>query len=164
MIRGLILASALLLAQPEIIMIEMVDPEPVKAEKYVCSEVTEYDWAEDDLKAVAQVLWAETGKGQSGKISKEKECICYLILNRTRYGDPFPSTIKEVCKQKGEFNRGHYSDKNVAIARAALNAYQSQLDGNIQNILFPQTAIYMSRIQGTLCFYDANWHKVFEAK
>lgn len=162
--KGLILMSVLLMAQPEIIMIETVDPEPIIAQKYVCSEVTEYDWAEDDLKAVAQVLWAETGKGQSGKISKEKECICWLILNRTRYGDPFPATIKEVCKQKGEFNRGHYSDKNVSIARAALNAYQSQLDGNIQNILFPQTAIYMSRVQGTLCFYDSGWNKVYEAR
>lgn len=160
--RGLILACALLMAQPEIITIDVVEPEPVKAEPYVCAEVTEYPWSEDDLKAVAQVLWAETGKGQSWKISKEKDAICYLILNRTRYGDPFPSTIKEVCKQRGEFNRGHYSVKNVDIARAALNRYQSQLDGNIQNILFLTTAIYMSRVQGTLCFFDANWNKVYE--
>lgn len=162
MIRAIVLMSALLFASsPEVIVIDAVRPEEPEAIKCECGPVTEYAWTDDELNQVAKVLWAETGRGDT---YQEKQCICYLILNRTRFGHPFPSDIVSVCKQKGEFNRGKSSDRNRQIARESLNRYQSQLDGSLQGIDFPMTAVYMARNGRVLCFYDYNWNKVYEVR
>lgn len=162
MLRSLILASALLFAAtPEVIVIDMVKPEEPQAIKCECGPVTEYPWTDEEINQVAKVLWAETGKGET---YREKQCICYLILNRTRFGSPFPSDIVGVCKQRGEFNRGKTSDRNKQIARESLNLYQSQLEGSLQGIDFPITAVYMARNGYTLTFYDYSWNKVYEVR
>lgn len=162
MLRAAILASALLFSSvPEIIVIDVVQPEVPAAIKCEIGEVTEYNWTDDEIKQVAKILWAETGRGNT---YKEKQCICYLILNRVRYGSPFAGDIVGVCKQRGEFNRGKVSDKNLAIARESLNLYQSQLDGSLQGIDFPMTAVYMARNNGILTFYDIGWNNVYEVK
>ena len=148
--------------EPQIIEVQIVEPVETPAPRYNAQPVTEYDWTDEELKQVAKVLWAETGKGV--KTLTEKQCICYLILNRVRFGDPFPSDIVSVCRQRGEFNRGKFSQKNADIARDALNAYQSQLDGNLQNIRFPVSAVYMARKNGVLTFYDWCWNVVWEVK
>ena len=79
MLRAAILASALLFSSvPEIIVIDVVQPEVPAAIKCEIGEVTEYNWTDDEIKQVAKILWAETGRGNT---YKEKQCICYLILN-----------------------------------------------------------------------------------
>lgn len=161
MLRAVILASALIIAPaPEVIVIDVVQPEMPQAIQCEIGEVTEYAWTDDEINQVAKILWAETGRGAN--TYREKQCICYLILNRVRFGHPFPSDIVSVCKQKGEFNRGKVSDKNQQIARESLNRYQSQLDGSLQGIDFPMTAVYMARNGSVLTFYDYSWNKVYE--
>ena len=162
----LLLAVALATAAPvedvQIIKIEVEQQPITQGIVYKCEQPTKHDWTDEELKQVAKVLWAETGRGV--RSYQEKQCICYLILNRVRYGHPFAEDIVSVCKQKGEFNRGKVSDNNKRIAQESLDAYQSQLEGNLQNITFPTTAVYMGRIDGILTFYDINRIKVYEVK
>ena len=148
-------------AEPEIILIGVVAPAETPAIRYNYGPVTHYDWTDAEIDEVAKVLWAETGKGNT---YAEKEAICCLILNRTRHGEPFPADIVSVCKQRGEFNRGRVSDANRQIARECLDRYQSHLDGNWQDIDFPQDAVYMARNGQTLAFYDGSWQKVHEVR
>ena len=145
--------------EPQIVCLELVEHAAPAAPRYAYQEPTHYAWTDDELTQVAKVLWAETGRGTN---YREKEAICCLILNRTRFGDPFPSDVVSVCKQKGEFNRGKMSVNNKEIARECLDKYQSHLDGNFQDTDFPKTAVYMARVKGTLTFYDYGWHKVYE--
>ena len=156
-----LLPITVLAEEPEVVVIDMVEADQPTAIPCACGPVTEYAWTDDEITQVAKILWAETGRGDT---YQEKQCICYLILNRTRFGHPFPSDIVSVCKQKGEFNRGKSSDRNRQIARESLNRYQSQLDGSLQGIDFPMTAVYMARNGRTLCFYDYNWNKVYEVR
>lgn len=146
-------------AEPEIILIGVVAPAETPAIRYEYQPVTHYDWTDKEIDEVAKILWAETGKGCT---YSEKEAICCLILNRVHHGDPFPEDVVSVCKQKGEFNRGRVSDANRQIARECLDRYQSHLDGNWQDIDFPQDAVYMARNGQTLVFYNSDWMKVFE--
>lgn len=145
--------------EPEIILIGVVAPAETPAIRYDYQPVTHYDWSDKEIDEVAKILWAETGRGNT---YAEKEAICCLILNRTRHGDPFPADIVSVCKQRGEFNRGRVSDMNRQIARECLDRYQSHLDGNWQDIDFPQDAVFMARNGQTLVFYNSNWQKVYE--
>lgn len=162
MFRTIILASALLFAaSPEIIVIDIVPTEEPQAIQCECGPVTNHDWTDDEINQVSRILWAETGRGDT---YREKQCICYLIINRTRFGHPFPSDIVSVCKQKGEFNRGKSSDRNKQIARESLDRYQSQLEGSLQGIDFPTSAVYMARNNGILTFYDYSWNKVYEVR
>lgn len=148
-------------AEPEIILIGVVAPAETPAIRYEYQPVTHYDWTDKEIDEVAKILWAETGKGCT---YSEKEAICCLILNRVHHGDPFPEDVVSVCKQKGEFNRGRVSDANRQIARECLDRYQSHLDGNWQDINFPQDAVYMARNGQTLVFYNSDWQKVYEVK
>lgn len=159
---GTIILAAMLAAPVEIIEIDVVPEPQEQAIVYKCEMPTHYDWTDEELKQVAKVLWAETGRND--RSYHEKQCICYLILNRVRYGSPFAEDIVGVCKQRGEFNRGKVSDNNKRIAQESLDAYQSQLEGNLQNIDFPYNAVYMGRINGILTFYDINKNKVYEVK
>ena len=160
---SMILTPAMALAdlddEPQIVCFELVEQAEPELPVFDYAEPTKHDWTDDEINQVAKVLWAETGKGNT---YREKEAICYLILNRTRHGDPFPEDIVSVCKQKGEFNRGKASNTNREIARECLDRYQSHLEGNFQPIDFPRDAVYMSRSNGHLNFYNINWEKVFE--
>ena len=152
MLLALLLSPVMIEVEPEPI------PEPVP---YVCAEPDHYDWTDEEIKEVAKVLYAETGKGDT---YREKMAICCLILNRVRYGHPFAEDIVGVCKQKGEFNRGKVTDRNKAIARECLDLYNSQLHGNLQKIQFPYDAVYMGRVNGVLTFYNIDKQFVYEVE
>lgn len=125
-----------------------------------------YDWDQETIDAVASIYWAETGA--NGPVtSREKLYITQLIWNRTQYGNPFPSTIVEVCKQRGEFNMGRISDRNRQVARDNLNIVRSQAEGHYQGIdPNMEMAIYMTREggTGTLTFQDEHWVTIYRVE
>lgn len=151
--------------EPEIIVIELVDQSKhIYAPSKRIVAVHEYEWTDEEIDAVASVYWAETGRGD--RAYKEKLAITQLIYNRTQYGDPFPADIVGVCKQKGEFNRGHVSDRNRELARLNLNKVKSQAEGYYQGIEMWDSAIYMTREGGTgvLTFQDDQWITVYRVE
>lgn len=151
--------------EPEIIVIELVDQSKhIYAPSKQIVAVHEYEWTDEEIDAVASIYWAETGRGD--RAYKEKLAITQLIYNRTQYGDPFPADIVGVCKQKGEFNRGHISDRNRELARLNLNKVKSQAEGYYQGIEMWDSAIYMTREGGTgiLTFQDDQWITVYRVE
>lgn len=144
---------------PEVIIIKRIElvptPTPTPA---VRMPAREYEWSEEDLRELASVYWAETG-ANNARTEREKQAITQLVWNRARHGDPFPGTIAEVCRQRGEFNRGHISNRNIDNARLYLNRVQTQADGDYQGITVPRSALYMARDGegGALCLYDSSW-------
>lgn len=166
--RRLILMAALLIPattiaeDPQVIVIEPVGYEPPKSVQVAVMPVHEYEWSDADIDALASVYWAETG-ANSDKVTREKLAITQLIWNRVTHGSPFPGSVAEVCKQRGEFNRGKISDRNRAIARANLNKVRSQADGIYQG-LDQMDGLYMTRENGVLTFQDATWTTVYRVE
>ena len=146
----------------DIIVIDLVDQNGhIYAPNKQIVACHEYDWTDEEIDAVASIYWAETGRGEVAH--REKLYITQLIWNRAHYGDPFPSDIVGVCKQRGEFNRGRVSDKNREIARLNLNKVRSQAEGYYQGIEMWDSAIYMTREGGSgiLTFQDDQWVTVW---
>ena len=144
----------------EIFVIEMVEAEPIKAPKYTPTPQV-YEWDQKVIDSLAEIFWAETGRGKTAET--EKLLITQLIFNRLRYGAPFADTLLGVMEQRGEFNHGKISDKNRDKARDYLNLCQSQYDGYFQGLALPGSAIYMGRNSGgELIFYDSNWTAVYK--
>lgn len=166
--RKLILMAALLIPattlaeDAQIFVIEPVGYQPPKPVQVAIMPVTEYDWSDADIDALASVYWAETG-ANGPRTTREKLAITQLVWNRTQYGSPFPATVAEVCKQRGEFNRGRISDRNRQIARANLNKVRSQAEGSFQG-LDDMTGIYMTRENGVLTFQDSSWQTVYKVE
>ena len=166
--RRLILMAALLIPattlaeDPQVFVIEPVGYEPPKPVQVSVMPVQEYEWSDADIDALASVYWAETG-ANSDKTTREKLAITQLVWNRVTHGSPFPATVYEVCKQRGEFNRGKISDRNRAIARANLNKVRSQADGIYQG-LDQMDGLYMTRENGVLTFQDATWTTVYKVE
>lgn len=166
--RRLILMAALLIPataiaeDPQVIVIEPVGYEPPKPVQVAVMPVQEYEWSDADIDALASVYWAETG-ANSDKTTREKLAITQLIWNRVQHGSPFPGGVAEVCKQRGEFNRGKISDRNRAIARANLNKVRSQADGIYQG-LDEMNGLYMTRENGILTFQDSTWTTVYRVE
>lgn len=143
----------------EIVVIELVEPTYEKAQKYISTPKI-YDWDSKVVDSLAEIFWAETGRGQYA--DTEKLLITQLIFNRLRYGSPFADTLYGVMNQKGEFNHGKISDKNRQKAIDYLNLCQSQYDGYFQGLALPTSAIYMGRIGSDLIFYDDCWNAVYQ--
>ena len=125
-----------------------------------------YEWDSDLIDAVASIYWAETG-ANGPRTAVEKLCITQLIWNRAHYGNPFPSDLLAVCKQRGEFNRGRISDRNRQAARDNLNKVRSQAEGFWQGIDVNMTdAIYMTREGGSgiLTFQDTAWVTIYRVE
>lgn len=166
--RRLILMAALLIPattlaeDPQVIVIEPVGYEPPKPVQVAVMPVQEYEWSDADIDALASVYWAETG-ANCDKTTREKLAITQLVWNRVQHGSPFPATVCEVCKQRGEFNRGKISDRNRAIARANLNKVRSQADGIYQG-LDQMDGLYMTREDGILTFQDLAWNTVYKVE
>ena len=166
--RKLILMAALLIPatalaeDPQIFVIEPVGYQPPQPVKVAVMPVQEYEWSDADIDTLASVYWAETG-ANSDKVTREKLAITQLVWNRVTHGSPFPGTVAEVCKQRGEFNRGKISDRNRAIARANLNKVRSQADGIYQG-LDQMDGLYMTRENGVLTFQDATWTTVYRVE
>ena len=166
--RRLILMAALLIPattlaeDPQVIVIEPVGYEPPKPVQVAVMPVQEYEWSDADIDALASVYWAETG-ANSDKTTREKLAITQLVWNRVTHGSPFPATVCEVCKQRGEFNRGKISDRNRVIARTNLNKVRSQADGIYQG-LDQMDGLYMTRENGVLTFQDATWTTVYKVE
>lgn len=153
--------------EPQIVVLELVEevPKKVYAPKKEIEPMVEYEWTDDEIDALASVFWAETGKNDSVAY-KEKLAITQLVWNRAHYGDPFPSEIEDVCKQRGEFNRGRVSDRNRELARLFLNKVRSQAEGHYQGIDMWSSAIYMTREggSGVLTFQDDAWVTVYRVE
>lgn len=169
--KAILLMAALMLPlpvmaeqEPEIILIGVVAPTPTEAPKMPIQPLQEFDWDAKLIDAVASIYWAETGA--NGPItSQEKLMITQLIWNRSQHGSPFPEELLEVCRQRNEFNRGKVSDRNRETARTNLNKVRSQAEGAYQGIPAEMTkALYMSRDNGILTFFDGSWMKVFEVR
>ncbi len=152
--------------EPEIIVIECVQPVITPAPRYPIQPAWKYDWPDELIDELASIYWAETGA--NGPItSKEKLMITQLIWNRSQYGSPFPSDLTEVCKQRGEFNHGRISDRNRDAARENLDKVRSQAEGRYQGIDPNMTmAIYMTREGGSgiLTFQDDQWVTVIRVE
>ena len=150
------------ITEPDPVIIVRLELKPTPQPSYrqpIMPQTREYDWAEEDLRQLASVFWAETG-ANSATTNREKMAIARLVWNRAHYGAPFPSTIAEVCKQRGEFNRGHISDRNVQYAEFCLNKIRTQdEEGEYQGIQVPRSALYMARDGegGPLVLYDSSW-------
>jgi len=126
----------------------------------------EYEWDSELIDVLAQIYWAETG-ANGPRTAMEKLAITQLVWNRAHYGSPFPSDLLEVCKQKGEFNRGRISDRNRQTARDNLNKVRSQAEGFWQGIDVNLTdAIYMTREGGSgiLTFQDDVWVTIYRVE
>ena len=166
--RRLILMAALLIPatalaeDPQVFVIEPVGYEPPKPVRVAVMPVQEYEWSDADIDALASVYWAETG-ANSDKTTREKLAITQLVWNRVTHGSPFPGSVAEVCKQRGEFNRGKISDRNRAIARANLNKVRSQAEGIYQG-LDQMDGLYMTRENGVLTFQDSTWTTVYKVE
>ena len=166
--RKLILMAALLIPattlaeDPQVFVIEPVWYEPPKPVQVAVMPVHEYEWSDADIDALASVYWAETG-ANSDKTTREKLAITQLIWNRVTHGSPFPGSVAEVCKQRGEFNRGKISDRNRVIARTNLNKVRSQADGIYQG-LDEMDGLYMTRENGVLTFQDSTWTTVYRVE
>ena len=146
----------------DIIVIDLVDQNGhIYAPNKQIVACHEYEWDQETIDAVASIYWAETGKGE--RAYREKLAITQLIWNRSQYGPPFPDTILGVCKQRGEFNRGHVSDANRELARLNLNKVRSQAEGYYQGIEMWDSAIFMTREggSGVLTFQDDQWVTVW---
>lgn len=151
--------------EPEIIVIELVDQSKhIYAPNKTIVATHEYDWDDETIDAVASIYWAETGRGD--RAYREKLAITKLLWNRSQYGDPFPDNVLDVCLQRGEFNRGHISDRNRELARLNLNKVKSQAEGYYQGIEMWDSAIYMTREGGTgiLTFQDDQWITVYRVE
>ena len=144
----------------QIYVIEPVDYQPPAP--MAVMPVQEYEWSDADIDALASVYWAETG-ANSDKTTREKLAITQLIWNRATHGSPFPTTVCEVCKQRGEFNRGKISDRNRVIARTNLNKVRSQAEGFYQG-LDQMDGLYMTRENGILTFQDSTWTTVYKVE
>lgn len=168
--RGLILGIALLFsatlpatALADDVQIYVIEPVGYQPPAPVAvMPVQEYEWSDADIDALASVYWAETG-ANSDKVTREKLAITQLVWNRVQHGSPFPGSVAEVCKQRGEFNRGKISDRNRAIARANLNKVRSQAEGFYQG-LDQMDGLYMTRENGVLTFQDATWNTVYRVE
>lgn len=169
--KAILLMAALLLPlpvmaaqEPEIILIGVVAPTPTEAPKMPVQPMQTFDWDKKLIDALASIYWAETGSN-SPITSQEKLMITQLVWNRSQHGSPFPEDLLEVCRQRGEFNKGKISDRNRDTARENLNKVRSQAEGYYQGIPVEMIkALYMGRANGVLTFYDADWMKVFEVK
>ena len=147
-------------APPEIFVIELIDQPEIEAPKFTPTPQV-YEWESKVIDSLAEIFWAETGKGM--RADTEKFLITQLIFNRLRYGAPFADTLYGIMEQKHEFNHGKISDKNREKARDYLNLCQSQQDGYFQGLALPNSAIYMGRnVYGELQFYDENWNIVYK--
>lgn len=166
--RRLILMAALLIPatalaeDPQVFVIEPVGYEPPKPVQVAVMPVQEYEWSDADIDALASVYWAETG-ANCDRTTREKLAITQLVWNRVQHGSPFPGSVAEVCKQRGEFNRGKISDRNRAIARANLNKVRSQYEGYFQG-LDEMNGLYMTRENGILTFQDLAWNTVYKVE
>lgn len=166
--RRLILMAALLIPattlaeDAQIFVIEPVGYQPPEPVRVAVMPVQEYEWSDADIDALASVYWAETG-ANGPRTTREKLAITQLVWNRVTHGSPFPGTVAEVCKQRGEFNRGKISDRNRAIARANLNKVRSQAEGFYQG-LDQMDGLYMTRENGVLTFQDATWNTVYKVE
>ena len=144
----------------QIYVIEPVDYQPPAP--MAVMPVQEYEWSDADIDALASVYWAETG-ANSEKTTREKLAITQLVWNRVLHGSPFPGSVADVCKQRGEFNRGKISDRNRAIAMANLNKVRSQAEGIYQG-LDQMDGLYMTRENGILTFQDSTWTTVYRVE
>ena len=125
-----------------------------------------YDWPDDLIDELASIYWAETG-ANGPRTAQEKLYITQCIWNRAHYGNPFPGDLKEVCRQKGEWNHGRISDRNREAARANLDKVRSQAEGRYQGIdPNAEMAIYMTREggSGVLTFQDDQWVTVIRVE
>jgi len=149
-----------------IVYIEPVERQIIVTPERKVVPAQTYEWSQDDIDALASVYWAETGANNS-RTAQEKLYITQLVWNRAQHGSPFPATIAEVCKQKGEFNRGRISDRNRRIAEDNLNKVRSQANGLYQGIdPNAELAIYMTREGGSgiLTFQDVNWVTIYRVE
>lgn len=167
-------AMVLMFATPAVAeeeTVQVIYIEPVERIAYVPVEkkvqpLQEYEWDSDLIDVLAQIYWAETG-ANSPRTAQEKLMITQLIWNRAHYGNPFPSDMVAVCKQKGEFNRGRISDRNRQAAKDNLNRVRSQAEGYWQGIDVNMTdAIYMTREggSGVLTFQDSSWVTIYRVE
>lgn len=149
-----------------IIVIEPVERQVLVVPERKIAPLQSYDWSDEDIDALASVYWAETG-ANGPRTALEKLYITQLVWNRSQHGSPFPTTIAEVCKQRGEFNRGRISDRNRRTARENLNKVRSQAEGFYQGIdPNAELAIYMTREGGSgiLTFQDESWVTIYRVE
>ena len=149
-----------------IILIEPVERQVLVVPERKIAPLQSYEWSDEDIDALASVYWAETG-ANGPRTALEKLYITQLVWNRSQHGSPFPSTIAEVCKQSGEFNRGRISDRNRRTARENLNKVRSQAEGFYQGIdPNAELAIYMTREGGSgiLTFQDESWVTIYRVE
>ncbi len=145
------------LAEPEIIVIDVLPTPTPTAPPTIEPACREYEWDSGTIDALASVYWAECNT------DAEKLAVTKLIVNRAAAGAPFASTIEGAAMQGKEFNRGHISDRNRALARVNLNRVQTQADGEYAGVTVPRSAVYMGRDSGVLVMYDAAWTEVWRA-
>jgi len=168
----LILFALMLVAVPvlaedvQIVMVEVEHQIIADPPKMPIQPLQTYEWQDELIDQLASIYWAETG-ANGPRTAREKLAITQLIWNRSEYGEPFPSDLLGVCKQKNEFNHGRISDRNRQAARDNLNKVRSQAEGFYQGIDPNMTlAIYMTREggSGVLTFQDNNWITIFRVE
>ena len=145
--------------EPQIIYVEIEKQVLADPPRMPIQPAWKYDWPDELIDQLASIYWAETG-ANSPITAQEKLMITQLIWNRSQYGNPFPSDLTEVCKQKNEFNHGKISDRNREAARINLDKVRSQAEGRYQGIPVAMlTPIYMTREggSGVLTFQDDIW-------
>ena len=155
---------------PEIVIIEivptptpvMVTPTPAPPATATPEPTAEpeiayhaYSWPNSTIDIFAAIYWAECNT------DAEKLAVTALIFNRVKYGKPFAGTAEAAARQRGEFNRGHISDRNRALARVNLNKCRTQEGGEYAGIDVPYSAIYMARANGALIMYNDQWQQVW---
>lgn len=168
---ALLLIAVPILAEAEEETVQVIYIEPVERIAYIPVEkkiqpLQEYEWDSDLIDVLAQIYWAETG-ANSPRTAQEKLMITQLVWNRAHYGNPFPSDMVAVCKQRGEFNRGRISDRNRQAAKDNLNRVRSQAEGYWQGIDVNMTdAVYMTREGGSgiLTFQDSSWVTIYRVE
>jgi hypothetical protein len=151
-----------------IIYIELAPtPKPEKAKHFTFSP-NHYDWDAKTLDAVASIYWANTGYGSEAAV--QKLALTQLIWNRVQYykvhEDKYAGTIYEVCRQKGEFNRGKVSDKNRKLAQEYLDMVRSQDEGIYCGITVPRDALKMAWDEATkeMYFLDLSNNEVWRCE
>lgn len=143
--------------ETQIVCLEIV-PTPVPQYQQYTFVPNHYDWDSKTIDAVASIYWAETGYGSAA--AAQKLALTQLIWNRVEYyneyGDKYAGTIYEVCRQKGEFNRGKVSDKNRNLAIENLDMVRSQAEGTYCGITVPRDAVKMAWDESTGEMYFLN--------
>lgn len=123
----------------DLIPVAVEEPEAVPDPRPVT--ITEHTLDKDDIEKLARLLWSSPLRAE-----EEKKTLCYVVMNRAAYGEPFADTVQG-CINVHEFHffdaHAHRSEENLRIAKEAMNEWLSRKDGNNVGKVIPLNAYYI---------------------